>query len=134
MKSFSQEQYARLIDTTVEKIQQLSKLKGGEYAGDNDRLANFRRNGEALGLSMETIWAVYYNKHHDAVMQFVQDLNTGKKRDRMEPIDGRVDDMIVYLILFKAMLQERSENNVAKFRSHFAKPLDELLEEADNNR
>lgn len=107
MKSFSHDQYARLVERTIEQINSLSKLKGGEYAGDNDRLANFRRNGEVLGLPMETVWAVYYNKHHDAVMQFIQDLNTGKRRDRMEPISGRVDDMIVYLILLKAMLEER---------------------------
>lgn len=108
MAAFSHDDFARLINETVENIQRLSKLKGGEYAGDKDRLANFRRNGIALELPMETIWAIYYNKHHDAVMQFINDLNTGKHRDRMEPIGGRVDDMIVYLILFKAMLEERS--------------------------
>lgn len=109
MAAFSHDDFARLINETVENIQRLSKLKGGEYAGDKDRLANFRRNGIALELPMETIWAIYYNKHHDAVMQFINDLNTGKKRERMEPIGGRVDDMIVYLILFKAMLEERTE-------------------------
>lgn len=114
MAAFSHDDFARLIDSTVEKIQQLSKLKGGEYAGDNDRLANFRRNALALGLPMETVWAVYAAKHWDAVMQFIQDLNTGKTRERMEPIDGRVDDLIVYLILFKAMLEERDASTARK--------------------
>lgn len=104
---YSHERYAQLIDETIQKITTLSKLKGGEYAGDQDRLANFRRNAIALGLPMESVWAVYAAKHWDAVMQFVMDLNTGKTRERMEPISGRVDDLIVYLILFKAILEER---------------------------
>ncbi len=104
---FSHEDFAILIKETIEEIKNLSTLKGGEYAGDIDRLANFRRNGEALGLPMEIVWAVYAAKHWDAVMQFIQDLNTGKERKRLEPIEGRVDDLLVYLILFKAMLQER---------------------------
>lgn len=104
---YSHERYAQLIDETIQKITTLSRLKGGEYAGDQDRLANFRRNAIALGLPMESVWAVYAAKHWDAVMQFVMDLNTGKTRERMEPISGRVDDLIVYLILFKAILEER---------------------------
>jgi hypothetical protein len=109
MTVYSHEDYAALIDATVKEIKSLSELKGGEYAGDFDRLANFRRNGERLGLPMETVWAVYAAKHWDAVLQFIQDLNTGKERTRVEPIEGRVDDLLVYLILFKAILAERAK-------------------------
>jgi len=106
---FAHSEYQGLVESTIENINRLSKLKGGEYAGDVDRLANFRRNGETLGLPMEVIWAVYYAKHHDAVIQYINDLVAGKKRERLEPISGRLDDMIVYCILFKAMLIERGE-------------------------
>jgi hypothetical protein len=105
---FSHERYNQIIEQTVQQIHMLGTVKGGEYAGDVDRLANFRRNGERLALPMESIWAVYAAKHWDAIQQFVQDLNTGKDRPRAEPIDGRVDDLIVYLILFKCMLNERN--------------------------
>lgn len=103
---FTHAAWDALLQDAIAKIQTLSKLKGGEYAGDTDRLANFRRNGANLGLRMEQIWAVYAGKHWDAVMQYIKDLNDGTKRERMEPIDGRVDDLLVYLLLFKAMLQE----------------------------
>jgi hypothetical protein len=105
---YTHERYAQLIDDTIADITKLSALKGGEYAGDQDRLANFRRNALALGMPMESVWAVYAAKHWDAVMQYVMDLNTGKTRERMEPIEGRVNDLIVYLILFKAILEERN--------------------------
>lgn len=106
--------YDRIVEETVDSIKKLSQLKGGEYAGDKDRLANFRRNAEALGLSMETVWAVYAAKHWDAIMQFVKDIAKKTARVRTEPIEGRVDDLIVYLLLFKAILLE-DRNSTPKF-------------------
>jgi len=114
MTSYPHQRYNDLIESTVAQIKKLGELKGGEYAGDTDRLANFRRNGVNLGLNMETIWAVYAGKHWDAINQFIQDLEKGKTRERMEPIEGRVDDMLVYLILFKAMLDERNNYSPAQ--------------------
>lgn len=110
--SFSHERYAQLVEETIANLKKLGELKGGEYAGDTDRLANFRRNGANLKLPMESVWAVYCAKHWDAVMQYVQDLNSGKDRVRLEPISGRVDDIIVYMILFKAMVEEREGRNL----------------------
>lgn len=106
---FSHAQWDVLLARSIEQIQSLATVKGGEYAGDSDRLANFRRNGQALGLPMEVVWSIYYNKHHDAVMQYVKDLSSGTTRKRAEPLSGRVDDMIVYLLLLKAILIERGE-------------------------
>lgn len=99
--------YDKLVDQTVETIRKLSTLKGGEYAGDVDRLANFRKNGEAWNLPMEQVWGVYAGKHWDAIQQYVKDLVSGKNRERLEGIESRADDLIVYLILFKAMWRER---------------------------
>lgn len=104
--SYSHERWTKLLADTMIAMQELSHKKGGEYAGDDDRLANFRRNGAALGLPMETVWAVYAGKHWDAIQQFIKDQRSGKERERLEPITGRVDDLLVYLLLFKAMLEE----------------------------
>lgn len=104
---YSHQRYSDLLETTFAEIKKLSELKGGEYSGDTDRLANFRRNATALGLTQEQVWAVYAAKHWDAVMQFVKDLGEGKERNRLESLAGRCDDLIVYLLLFKAMLEER---------------------------
>lgn len=120
--TFSNEEYARVLenafkiirhdlpdvaDDTFREMAKLGTLKGGEYAHGDDRLDNFRRNGEALGLPMEVIWAVYAAKHWDAVTQYVSDLNKGIKRERLEGIRGRIDDLLVYLVLFKCMVIER---------------------------
>lgn len=107
MTIYPHSKYEALIEATVKQIKELSTLKGGEYAGDVDRLANFRRNGDALEVPMELVWAVYTAKHWDAIQQYVKDIHQGKDRPRLESIAGRADDLIVYLILFKAMLDER---------------------------
>lgn len=108
---YSHVEYGVLIEGTIDKIKKLSFLKGGEYAGDVDRLANFRRNAAALDLTMEQVWAVYAAKHWDAVMQYVKDVSSGKDRPRGEPISGRLDDLIVYAILMKAMIDERENGS-----------------------
>jgi hypothetical protein len=105
--SYSHERYNKLVEDTFTEIKKLSKLKGGEYAGDGDRLANFRRNGTDQDLPMETIWRVYAAKHWDAIGQYCKDRLKGKDRERIESITGRADDLITYLILFKAMVDER---------------------------
>lgn len=103
---FSHDRWAALVEASFEQIKSLATKKGGEYSGDDDRLLNFRRNGAALGLPMETVWAVYAGKHWDAIQQFIKDQRNGRERERLEPIAGRVDDLLVYLLLFKAMLEE----------------------------
>ena len=104
---FSHADYNAVIEEAVNQIKKLGDLKGGEYAGDVDRLANFRRNGKDLNLPMEVIWRVYAAKHWDALGTYITDILSGTKRTRLEGIDGRVDDLLVYLILFKCMLIER---------------------------
>lgn len=106
---YSPVQWDKLLTRTIDSIKALATTKGGEYSGDDDRLANFRRNAAALGIPMETCWAVYAGKHWDSIQQYVKDLSTGRERVRSEPMSGRADDLIVYLLLFKAMLEERGE-------------------------
>lgn len=103
---YARKRMSLLINETITTIHKLRDLKGGEYAGDDDALANFRRNGLALGMSMEAVWAVYAAKHWDALQQYVKDINAGTTRVRMEPIEGRIDDLIVYLMLFKGICDE----------------------------
>lgn len=96
--------FDKILAKTIASIQALQKVKGGEYATDGDRLANFKRNAEHLGLKPEQIWAVYAGKHWDAIQTFVRDIAEEKERPRSEPIEGRIDDLIVYLVLFKGIL------------------------------
>lgn len=106
---FSHDRWNKMIEETFDEVRHLAKAKGGEYSGDTDRLLNFRRNGRSLGLPMETIWAVYAAKHWDAIMQYIVDQRKGTDRVRLEPITGRIHDLLVYLLLLKAMVEETQD-------------------------
>ena len=107
---FSHKRWEELVQDTVKQIQYLGKVKGGEYAGDTDRLENFRRNALAAGVSMPVVWRIYAGKHWDAITQWVKDIQEGKQRERAESMLGRFDDLIVYAILGKAIYLELTEN------------------------
>lgn len=103
--------FDKIVNKTIAGIQALQKVKGGEYATDSDRLANFKRNAINLGLKPEQVWAVYAGKHWDAIQTFVRDMAEGKEdRPRSESIEGRIDDLIVYLLLFKGLLVDSNTN------------------------
>jgi hypothetical protein len=106
---YSHKQYDVLVENTIHAIKKLSTLKGGEYAGDTNRIEDFVRNAVDQGLEPEQIWRVYAAKHWDAIGQYVRDVAGGKDRELLEPIHGRADDLIVYLILFKAMVEARAK-------------------------
>lgn len=108
-KRFSQERWEQLLDETIKNIRSLAVLKGGEYAGDTDRLANFRRNARDMELTAEQVWRVYAGKHWDALNQWIKDRAAGQQRPRSESLLGRADDLIVYSILLKAMILEAEE-------------------------
>lgn len=103
--------WRQILDQTQHNIQKLCETKGDEYkASNDDQLANFRRRSVRFkDVPPELIWAVYAGKHWDALETYIDDLQTGTTRQRSEPMEGRVDDLIVYLILFKAMLAERTK-------------------------
>lgn len=100
----------KIFQPTIKQMQELGRVKGGEYSGDADRLDNFKRNAAALGLDPLQVWAVYAAKHWDSLMTFIRDITEGKTdRPRSEAIDGRADDLLVYMMLFKALLLERQK-------------------------
>ncbi|MEK9630239.1 MAG: hypothetical protein VW076_00015 [Synechococcus sp.] len=84
----------------MERLINLTDTKGREYANSDDQLANFKRLSEQLGLSSEKVIMVYLAKHLDSIHSYVRN----PEQDLSEPIDGRIDDAILYLILLKASI------------------------------
>lgn len=101
-----QEDFAKVVESTFLECKALLGLKGGEYAGSADRLANFKRGAALAGVTPLQCLFIYLSKHYDAVSTFVRDEAEGKQRPRSEPIDGRLDDMINYCLLAKALISE----------------------------
>lgn len=100
------QEFNEIIGWVFDEIHQLSNSKGKEYAGEDDRLANFKQQAANLGLRPEQVWGVYASKHWSSVMTYIRDMGTGFNRDLSEPIEGRITDLILYLILLRCLVVE----------------------------
>lgn len=82
----------------------LIKKKNSDYtegAAQRDRIAHFREAAEDLELPMTKIWQVFIRKHWAAVRKFV---NKGSLES--EPIEGRIHDIINYMVLLLAIIED----------------------------
>lgn len=89
-------------------ILDLNATKGNDYSGSEDAFANFKRNAQRLDMSPHQVWAVYFFKHLDAIETWLRDGQV-----KSEPIEGRIDDAIMYLFLLKGMILEREQETRA---------------------
>ena len=92
----------KIIKTTMDKILEINKTKGEEYSGANDVCKNFKRQAEMLDIDPKLVWAVYVNKHWDAIMSHVKNGIVFS-----EPIEGRIYDTILYLLLYRALIKDQ---------------------------
>lgn len=97
----------QIIDETFENVKYLRRVKGGEYSKEEDALSNFKESGYDIEEEPEVSWRVLAKKHWDAIGTYIRDVKTDTKRERAEAINGRIDDLICYLILLKGLNRER---------------------------
>jgi hypothetical protein len=90
-----QADFEDLVERIRKETTELLVVKGREYAGDADRLANFKR-GAVL------------TKHYDALATYIRDNQAGDTMPVLsEPITGRVADLINYCVLAWALIEEK---------------------------
>lgn len=97
------ERFQTLLREIHMRMVYLTDTKGEEYARSEDQLANFKRSAKDSGVRPEQVWLIFFNKHMDAIKSYVA---TGKVLSE-EHIDGRIEDAILYLILLKAIVEDK---------------------------
>jgi hypothetical protein len=111
----NRDEFQALMSDTFKRLLDLNRTKGADYAGREDALSNFKRQGQTLGVAPELIWAIYASKHFDAIMAYCRDGEVAS-----EPIEGRIEDMLLYLFLLVGLVAEQRERDRAP---GFAQPL-----------
>ena len=97
--------FLTLIDDTFNEMKRLTATKGAEYKGSGGgQFDNFVRYSSRAGLTVGQAWLVLFAKHLDAIDTFIRDDSQKVGRVRSEPINGRIDDAILYLVLLKGMV------------------------------
>lgn len=93
------------VESLLTGAREIMEAKGAEYANDDDRCENFKIAAELLGVDPLTVWAVYFFKHISSIMTFVK--VGGDETKLSEPIEGRFQDAINYLVLGSALICDR---------------------------
>jgi hypothetical protein len=100
------DRFQKLLSSTLSTLQHLTATKGEEYSSnratdESDQHANFKRLGAKLDMDPKKVLAVYLTKHLDSIDSFLKN-----GIELSEPIDGRIDDAILYLILLKGLVHD----------------------------
>lgn len=98
MKASEFEQISKDI---LEECKKTLTAGSSEYAGDSDKLANFKDAAKLLGTTPEEVAFIYFYKHATGIARYCRD-----KKPQRDSIKGRVVDAINYLILIYAVLYE----------------------------
>lgn len=99
-------QFNQLMEMTFSSLKEIVNTKGREYSGDQDRLRNFKEGGSRTGVDPRTVLWVYLDKHYASITQYIKDQQEGVVRKLSEPIEGRIDDAILYLMLLKGLIKD----------------------------
>jgi len=99
-----------LMKERFAKCLEVARVKGADYSGKEDALANFKRNGERLGLTKYQIWAVYCAKHIDSVFNSIK-ADPEHPQVESEPLEERIGDIIVYMVILEALMKEDEQTN-----------------------
>lgn len=95
------EEFSELLDSTFGDLYTLNAEKGHDYAGDENVFSNFERGAEKFGLRREQVLGIFLAKHLDAIDTWIREGEV-----RSEPIDGRIQDAVMYLLLLLGMASE----------------------------
>ncbi len=91
MEKIDQKLFETIAQNLSAKAEEIRWKKGKDYSEEDDRLANFRRLAERLGIHPRMVWAVFFMKQVDAVMTWAKEGSVAS-----ESIEDRFADIINY--------------------------------------
>jgi len=105
----SEQLYTLIQDKILPDCYNIMKSKGESYSGLEDKLGNFKRCAKFADVNIEKAWYIYFVKHFDALSSYIR----GEYKDS-EPIKSRIQDLINYLFLLAAILDEQGKLDESK--------------------
>ena len=100
-------QMVAIIDAVHRRLLELTHSKGTEYATSDDRLSNFKDIARTYSMEPEQVLMIYMAKHLRSIESYTRDVASGTERVYSEPIEGRIDDAILYLVLLQCLRADR---------------------------
>jgi hypothetical protein len=121
---FSHDQMMQMVEETFGEIKRLKTAGNAEYEdGKANALSYFDELGRDLDIPREKVLWILSKKHVKGILAHIR----GHKSQR-EPVEGRIHDLIVYLIILKGMLQaDRINKPIAPAKINAAMPVEDIV-------
>lgn len=97
--------FKRLLNEIIEEIENRLDLKGEQYAGNQDKLYNFKEIAKIESKTPLSALITLFNKHYVVIKDWFLNGITPSYQEYNE----RIIDCINYLILAKLLLDEKYE-------------------------
>lgn len=99
------------VQATLQKIQTLLLVKGKEYRRGNNPYHNFDTGALIIGQTPEKVLHGFLLKHLVSYQDMLNDIEQGKL-PRVEVVEEKLNDILVYFLIQKAMILERINKEV----------------------
>jgi hypothetical protein len=108
----TEERRIRITEDLFEEILSLSKAKAADYASNDETLRNFLEGAKTSGLTPIEYWRVLFSKHAQSI-QLAIEKNPILPSTETEPLEGRIHDAIIYLILLLCLMEDPGARDLA---------------------
>ena len=107
----TENRFEQIVDETLNQIKETLIVKGKEYRRNNNPFHNFDEGSKRSGLIREKVLDGMLLKHEISIADITNDLIEGKL-PKIETIEEKFGDNLIYLILKKASIIDKIEKNM----------------------
>ena len=104
----TEERFEQIVDETLDEIKNILIVKSKEYQRNNNPFHNFEEGSKRSGLIREKVLDGMLLKHEISIADMTNDLEKGIL-PKIETIEEKFGDNLIYLILKKASIIDRVE-------------------------
>ena len=112
----TEKRFDEIVEEVCEQVKQTLLIKAKEYRRGNNPFHNFDVGSQRSGLIREKVLDGFLLKHEISIADMTNDLVDGKLPTK-ELLDEKFGDNIIYLIIKKASIIDKIEEN-AKIEVH----------------
>ena len=106
----TENRFEQIVDETLNQIRETLIKKGAEYRRNNNPFHNFEEGSKRSGLIREKVLDGFLLKHEISIADMTNDLEKGIL-PKIETIEEKFGDNLIYLILKKASIIDKIEEN-----------------------